>query len=677
MVSHPRTGKRLAGIALCLLCPAAVSAAPPDKTARPMLRRVIVSATRMSRQGIDASRVPANVTIITKEDLARSGVTTVPAGLAQAEGVTVLDQQGFGIGANATVNLRGIVNSARTNALVLVDGVRQNRITGDDIHWQSIPVSQIERIEILRGGSGTIYGEGALAGVINIITKRDADKVLETEHGIEVGSFGWQQYTTNVRGRSGPARYGFNTSRRLLEGYRESSQSRNTTLRTFVGVDPLPTVSATVNVMHSEDTTGFPGLLSLAEVEQRRTQTNPFFGFNRNETDQASLDLTGGPWSGLSTDLTLYWRRWVQTSQDSTPFNAFTVTPSRGLNLRGSYTSAVGTLENLLVGGLELAEDKATTGSSGIFAGADSESTKAAYGLYLEDTVTFWQRLSLVGGLRFDKARFQESLVSPAFEGTLRFEGWSPKLGLTFQVIPDEVEVFTSYARPFKSPNVDDFSSRLGSMFTGNADLQPQQSDTYEAGARWLPVWGRATATVFYTRIDDEILFNQLTFSNQNLDTRRFGTEWSLFVHPPDAPIRGGLAYTFVDAEFRKGSLNNKTIPGTPEHLLSTSIGVSPLKNLWVDLSWLLVHDFFRVNDLNNALGGADNYGVLNLLARYDVPRLRSESYWPETSVYFRIENLTNEEYSAYQSSNAINVTGRGEAPAPPMGFYGGVDMKF
>lgn len=677
MVSRPCAGRPLAGLALALLCPPATAAAPSETT-RPMLRRVVVSATRMSRQPIDASRVPANVTVLTSEELARTGATNLPAALAQVEGLSTLDQQGLGIGANATVNLRGIVNSARTNALVLVDGVRQNRLTGDDVHWQSIPVSQIERIEILRGGSGTIYGEGALAGVINIITKRDAERPLETEHGVEIGSFGWQQYTTNVRGRSGPARYGMNYSRRLLEGYRESSQSRNTTIRTFAGIDPLPTLSATVNVMHSEDVTGFPGLLTLAQTQQRRIQTNSFHGFNRNETDQVSLDLTGGPWNGFATDVTLYWRRWVQTSEDSIAFNSFTVTPSHGLNWRSSYAlgEAGDTVQSLLTGGLELARDKATTGDPG--AGADSESNKDSYGLYLEETLTFWDRASLTGGVRFDKARFEESLTFPAFDGTLRFEGWSPKLGLTVSVIPDTVEVFTSYARPFKSPNVDDFSSRLGSMFTGNADLDAQQADSYEAGARWHHPWGQANATAFYTRIDEEILFNSLAGSNQNFDTRRFGTEWGVRVQPPESPVRSSVTYTFVDAEFRKGAFKDQTIPGVPEHLFNASVGVSPLQGLWIDLAWLLVHDYFRVNDFNNRLGGADNYGVLNLLARYDVPRWRPEASWPEIAVYCRIENLTNEEYVAYQSSNGTNVvTGAGEAPALPIGFYGGVDLKF
>jgi iron complex outermembrane receptor protein len=640
---------------------------------------MIVSATRVSRQGLEAARVPANVTVITSEDLARTGASTTVAALSQIEGFGVMDQQGFGLGANATVNLRGIVNSARTNALVLVDGVRQNRITGDDVHWQSLPVSQIERIEVLRGGSGTIYGEGALAGVVNIITKRDADRPLETEHSVELGSFGWQQYTTNARGRSGPARYGINYSRRLLDGYRDYSRSRNTTLRTFVGLDPLPGVSGTVNVMHSEDTTGFPGLLTLAQVEQNRRGLNSFFyGVNTNESDQVSLDLAGGPWEGFSTEVSLYWRRWTQHSEDNGGSNFFTVTPARGLHWRGSYALGEGDLESLLVGGLELADEKAVTGFNGNT--RNSESNKGSYGMYLEETLTFWDRVSLIGGLRFDKARFDEAITFPGFNGTLRFEGWSPKLGLVVSAIPEALELFASYARPFKSPNVDDFSARVnvafGTTLFGNIDLQPQQADSYEVGTRWHSDWAQAHATAFYTRIDQEIIFNYTASTNQNFDTRRFGTELGLFVQPPEAPVRGSATYTFVDAEFGKGGFTGKTIPGTPEHLFNASLGVSPVNNLWVDLSWLLVQDFFRVNDLNNGLGGADNYGVVNLLARYEVPRLRPEAYWPDLSVYFRIENLLNEEYSAYQSSEATAI-GAGESPALPIGFYSGIDVRF
>lgn len=659
-------------VLLWFLCPAPRPIEPPLPSASAAMLEEVASPLRIPGRSVDADRFPGNVTVITANDIRRMKAATVQQVLARQEGVTFSDQQGFGLSSNATVNLRGIVNSARTNALVLVDGVRQNRLTGDEVHWQSIPVDQVERIELIRGGGGLIYGEGALAGVINIFTKQEDERPLSTEESVEVGSFGWQKYHVGAQGFVAPLRYGLQYTRRLVDGYRESSESRNATLRARTGMDVADGISLDLRVTHSDDTTAFPGLLTLAQSQQRQEQTNAFHGFNTTETDQVALDTLIGPFQGLSSVLSVFWSRRVQTSEDSIAFNSFTVTPSRGMSVRTSQEWVGSSLHNLLVSGVELGEDKATTGDPG--AGPDNETNRAGYGMYLEDTVTLADRFSVVGGVRFDKSRYETSLSFPDFNGTLRFEGWSPRLGVSYVVVPKRLRLFATYARPFKSPNVDDFSSRVSTIARSNADLLPQQADTYEAGVAASARGFQASATGFFIRTKDEILYNNLSFTNENFDTRRVGWEWSLRAEPADGRVRSYATYTFVDGEFREGQFAGRTIPGSPEHTLHAGVGVSPLARLWIDLDWTLVHDMVRVNDFNNALSGADNYGVLNLLAQYELP---PKDQRPEVSVYLRIDNLTNEEYVTYQSSNSTNLLGAGEAPMPPIGFTGGIAIRF
>ncbi|MBI3997238.1 MAG: TonB-dependent receptor [Candidatus Omnitrophica bacterium] len=670
---------RIVWIAVCCIAARASAAdhVPSTQDPPPALNEELFSTRRMPRLSTQTSRFPGNVTVITAEEIKRSGATTIQDVLRRLEGVTFSDQQGFGLGSDSTVNLRGIVNSSRTNALVLLDGVRQNRITGDDVHWQSIPVDQIERIEVIRGPAGLMYGEGALGGVINILTKHDSQRLLESEEGAEVGSFGWQRYYANVRGRQKAVRYGTNYTRQFVTGYRESSKARATTVTAHGGVDLAPWLSTDVSVLHSEDTTGFPGLLTLAQSQQRQEQTNSFHGLNDNETDQVSLDLRAGPWEGVTGLVNFFWRRRLQFSEDSINFNAFTVTPSHGLNLRTDYAATAGSVSNLLVSGVELGEDKATTGDPG--AGPDSESNRAGYGLYLEDTLTFYERVSLIVGVRYDRSRYEESLTFPAFDGTLRFQGWSPKIGISVSAIPDTLDVFASYARPFKAPNVDDFSSRLGSSFSGNADLKPQQGNSFELGTRFTRAPFRAGITGFYTFIDREILLNSLALpfqTNENFDTRRYGVELSGRYELPDR-VRLYANYTVIDATFHEGQFSGNTIPGTPRQTLNAGAGVSPIHGCWIDLDWSVVNDFFRVNDLENRLGKADNYGVLNLLAQYEVPQPKAWHPLRSLRVYFKIENITNEEYNTYQSSNGTTLAGAGEAPMPPTSFIGGFNLAF
>lgn len=654
----------------------------PSPVAAAELPRVIVSARRMPGETPTADAVPANATVMTAEEIQHSGASTVQELLARLEGVALMDTRGFGVGSDSSLSLRGISNGSRTNALVLVDGVRQNRLTGDEVHWQSIPLSQVERIELIRGGGGTIYGEGALAGVINIYTKQESDRPLAVEEGVELGSYGWQRYSLAARGRSERFGYGTSYTRRLLEGYREFSASRNTTITAHGRVELLPAAHLSVNVLHSEDTSSFPGGLTLAQTEQRRRQADiSRIGVFDDETNQVALEAVLGPYHGLSWLIGTFWRG---QEVDSRRSGLFTLTPSRGLNLRSSHEWTGANTANLLISGFELVDDKASTGTRG---DRTDESNREGYGFYVEDTLTLWDRLSLAAGFRYDRAHFEEDIIAfdsntftnVNYVGTLQFEGKAPKVGLTYALLPERAWCFTSYSRPFKAPNVDDFASR-SPEFKGNIALQPQQADVYEVGGRLRAGPATANATWFYTRIQDEILFvqgipgNPFLFQNQNHDTRRVGFETAAQVTLPR--LRGRAAYTFIDAEFRKGDFAGNTLPATPEHLFNAGVGVSPVESLWIDLDWQLVHDVFRINDVVNILP-ADNYGVLNLTVQYTVPNLGGRPH-ASTRAYVTFQNLTGEEYVSFASSNGHTLaTGAGENPMPPFNVLGGVSIEF
>ena len=630
------------------------------------LPEVLVSPRRIPGLAVNASEFPGNATIITAEQIAASAAASIPELLGRVEGVTVMDTHGFGLGADSTVNLRGVVNSSRTGALVLLDGVRLNRVTGDEVHWQSIPLSAIERIEIIRGGGGVIYGEGALAGVINIVTKRTAERPVQVDTGVEFGSYGQERYRASVRGRQGPLTYSTLYERRDITGYRESTTSRTTSIMNHAGIEILPTLHLDAHVLHSEDTSYFAGGITPEQSQARRRQKGAFAGLATDDTTQVGLDARWAGPHGVSVVTNAFWR---SRKTDLTVFSPFaTLTPSTGLGLRVGHEQTRGDVRHTLVTGVDLLEEKASTGLRG---GAFDESNKDSLGLFAEETLRFWDRVSLVVGGRFDMSHFEEAISFPAFEGSLNFDGWSPKAALSVDVL-EPLTVYASYARPFKAPNVDDFAAVIpmgGFVFASNINLQPQQADDYELGMRWDDErLGSAEAAWFYTRFHDEILFNDLPGAdqNQNFDTRRTGLELSASPRLPWEALDATLTYTFVDAEFRKGAFGGQTLPGVPEHRVTTQLAYEPLPGMIWTLDWLLVQDFFRINDFTNSFR-ADNYGVLNLGVR-----LVYDNY----TVHFKIENLTNEEYTSFQSSTAVAIA-TGENPAPPTTISGGVTFTF
>ena len=128
---------------------------------------LIISGSRFEE---NLNEVPANVQVITREEIAESTSTNIPDILSQIGGLNVRNTQGGQLNLGATIDMGGYGATANSTTLVLVDGQRVNPIDSSSISWESIPLDSINRIEILRGGASVQYGNGAVGGVINIIT---------------------------------------------------------------------------------------------------------------------------------------------------------------------------------------------------------------------------------------------------------------------------------------------------------------------------------------------------------------------------------------------------------------------------------------------------------------------------------------------------------------------------
>jgi iron complex outermembrane receptor protein len=133
------------------------------------------------------NEVPANVQVITREEIAESTSTNIPDILSQIGGLNVRSTASGPLNLGATVDMGGYGPTAGNTTLILIDGQRINPIDSSGISWESIPIDSINRIEILQGGASVQYGNGAVGGVINIITnggKKDLNQA-----SISYGSF--------------------------------------------------------------------------------------------------------------------------------------------------------------------------------------------------------------------------------------------------------------------------------------------------------------------------------------------------------------------------------------------------------------------------------------------------------------------------------------------------------
>jgi iron complex outermembrane receptor protein len=129
--------------------------------------------TTVSKEPVKLARTPAAVYVITQDDIERSGATSIPEALRLAPGVEVarIDSVKWAIG------IRGFGSRLSRSVLVLIDGRSVYSPLFHGVYWevQDTLLEDIDRIEVIRGPGGTIWGANAVNGVINIITKNAKD----------------------------------------------------------------------------------------------------------------------------------------------------------------------------------------------------------------------------------------------------------------------------------------------------------------------------------------------------------------------------------------------------------------------------------------------------------------------------------------------------------------------
>ena len=186
------------------------------------LDTVVVTASRMEE--LLDSRVE-HVKVITRSEIDGSGVSSVPEALDRLAGVNVRGTALGQLGLNATIDIGGHGVTAPGNTLILLDGVRLNPIDSSEVSWGVIPVSDIERIEVLEGPASVQFGAGASGGVINIVSQRNSD--ANGEWRFRSGSHG----TTSLSLSTPLTEFGrLRISSNHSDGWRHNSQAESLNL---------------------------------------------------------------------------------------------------------------------------------------------------------------------------------------------------------------------------------------------------------------------------------------------------------------------------------------------------------------------------------------------------------------------------------------------------------------
>jgi vitamin B12 transporter len=210
-------------LALCALLPAAHAQTVAQ------LQPVVVTATRTEQPLTD---VLSDVSVVGREAIERSGASTVADVLSRLPGVELTRY-----GGSASVTSLYVRGAETRHTLLMIDGVRVDSQSTGGPAWHTVPLEQVDRIEVLRGPAAAIYGSDAMGGVVQIFTRQGSGPV-QPSVAVGVGSHGTRKVDASIIGAQGAVDYalalgherstGFNAQPSAnpdTDGYRRTASS--------------------------------------------------------------------------------------------------------------------------------------------------------------------------------------------------------------------------------------------------------------------------------------------------------------------------------------------------------------------------------------------------------------------------------------------------------------------
>ncbi|MBK9020061.1 MAG: TonB-dependent receptor [Sulfuritalea sp.] len=539
------------------LMAAALAAANPSLAADEAT--VLVTGSRFAGK---PSHTVTGTSVITAAAIAQSSATSVPEILAKLGGVHVRNSSGS---TNWQIDLRGFGMSGDQNTLILLDGRRLSENELTPALLSSVPLNAIDRIEILRGSGAVLYGGGATAGTINIITRNPASEGRLTSIRAAYGDYGTSDVRATVELASGAVGMLLHANRYVSSNYRVNNHDREDKLEGVVRWHDAD-ASATLRFGSSRQKMRFPGARSTVQIA-----SDPAGSATQNDhglTDAWNVGVSVTRSAGIGEfAIDIDYRNKKADNKfpalfaaNATDSDTVTVSP----RLRIPHQNG-----SLLVG---IDSTRWTYSNIDLFGLANANQTIDA--LYAQETWTPLPGTDISAGIRtsFYKDSFSRPAVASRRDTLNAFE-----LSLRQRLVGG-FDAYGSWGQSFRVATANENYN----VFTGTVTLLlPQKSHDGEVGVEFRNRSTRVRAAAFASYLTNEIhllvLNGTPTFgfgANSNLaPTQRTGFELEGSWHPL-AELSLSAIYQHTRATFRSGTydgidLAGKEVPLVPSQLLT------------------------------------------------------------------------------------------------------------
>ncbi|MGD1043851.1 MAG: TonB-dependent receptor [Bacteroidota bacterium] len=557
--------------------------------------QVVVTASRREQS---LREVPVSVSTVSSKMIADHVSVTLDDALRYVPGVNMMQDQ---------VNIRGSSGYSRgvgSRVLILVDGLPY--ITGDtgEIPWETVPMFQIDRIEVVKGAGSALYGSSALGGVINVITK-EIGETPEIRFRLFSGLYARPSYAAwdwsptsrfNTGGfvsysnRVGSFGYLLSVSRMVDESYRENDVYHRWGVYSKFNYNFSQYQSAT-----------------LTTNIQWRKHGNFFWWKSLTDATRPADSQLGGEVNSARGNVSFAYKDILSDrlffSLKAIYFGNFWQDNTYGSvhNTAASHVTQVdaqATFEssptNVITGGIVANYDRIISDIFGSHPGVGA-------GFYVQDELALIHSLKLTAGIRYDWQRiWKEIFASPAASSPSQL---NPKIGLVITANPTTT-LRASYGEGFRYPSISELFTTVNSgvsaiKIVSNDSLRPERSVSFEiGGSQWLSERIFLDAALFqndfYDLIEAGVNPTQFVIQFNNVTRARIrGFEFGIKADMFNRFLTTDIGYTYIDPV----DLNQNTIlKFRPRHLFYASM-IAHYRQWQVELNYRYVSKVEAVDE--------------------------------------------------------------------------------
>lgn len=577
---------------------------------------VLVSATRSEGPQMP---VATQIKVVTAEDIRVSGATTVAEALRLQAGIQIIDADGSG-GRNVSIAMRGFSETAGNNTLILVDGRKLNNPSLAGPSLNTVAIKNIERIEIIQGSAGVLYGDQAVGGVINIITRHAKSGEVNGAVSVERGSADLENYSANVnQGFANGLNYNLSAQKRIADNYRDNNNSELTNVLGNLGFD-FSGGRVFVERQKINDDLRLAGALSDAEVIVNRRQTQSPKDFSNQETD---LTRFGG-----DVALSESWKliaEYADREEDAEGYSWGNFTQE--MHVKNVSPRVVGTIAT------QSGNSVITLGYDATRADYKTTSTAANYeqvvdGFYGQVVYPFSKELTVNAGVRHASVEDTNKNKKTTRDESVN----TSEVGVSYQ-IDSAWRVFGRFADGFRFANADENAFTL----TGVDFLNVQKSQSRELGLAWQTHGAEVTYSLYQMAINDEISFDPLPYRNINLpDSEREGfiLDGNVILSE-QISLRGN--YTYTNAELTEGNLKDKYVPFVAKNTANFGVVFRFVPSVSAAIDANYIGARYKSSDYTNFYPRLKAYTLYNFNILWDLK---------DVELGLRVKNITGEKYA-------------------------------